>query len=593
MQKNYDVIVVGLGTAGALSMLRCAEKGLSVLGIEKINQMGGTGTAGGICSYYFGSKGGMYEKINESAKKLRDSLYVTNGSAPAAAKGVALERAAVQAGAEFVFGARITSVLKENNAVAGITYFKDNAMHTAYTKVLIDATAEGEAARLAGCSFMGGRGFDGQYQPYTNSVFVSAPHAYIENVDAGHINMQNTKEMSRELIRANTLPVYLKDKYPRGNEKLYLANAPLPGVRESARIEGEQTVTLTQALSGTQTENTIFYAYSNIDNHGKDIAFERKELKDWYIACGLWGLNMSISVPMGALIPKGIEGLIVGGRVLSCDHEIASSVRMMSDMEKCGEAAGDMAYLSVKHNCTPKNVPYEELKVLLSETGALDEKNNVGFMRRTKEGTEKAHFPQTTEELKKNLESEYGGFGIWAARNADEKTRDLLYAWLKEGGLLYENAALALGLAGDTRAVPILRKFAQERNMRVPKTSIKYVQTVGVSAIYLLGRLGDTGAVPILEQMISDGGAFDESKTPQSEMYFAARDVSFQLVSNAVAALLDIADKNEDEKKGISDFLTKQIVNNPAFSSVITLKGNENTKDMAEKIREYIMFREK
>ena len=69
MQKNYDVIVVGLGTAGALSMLRCAEKGLSVLGIEKINQMGGTGTAGGICSYYFGSKGGMYEKITFSKVK--------------------------------------------------------------------------------------------------------------------------------------------------------------------------------------------------------------------------------------------------------------------------------------------------------------------------------------------------------------------------------------------------------------------------------------------------------------------------------------------------------------------------------------------
>ena len=129
--------------------------------------------------------------------------------------------------------------------------------------------------------------------------------------------------------------------------------------------------------------------------------------------------------------------------------------------------------------------------------------------------------------------------------------------------------------------------------MRVPKTSIKYVQTVGVSAIYLLGRLGDKSAVPILEQIVSDGGAFDESKTPQSEMYFAARDVSFQFVSNAVAALLDIADKNADVKADILAFLTKEIVNNPAFSSVITLKGNENTKDMAEKIREYILFREK
>ena len=45
--RNYDVIVVGSGAAGATAALRCAALGLSVLIIEKAHKYGGTSAASG------------------------------------------------------------------------------------------------------------------------------------------------------------------------------------------------------------------------------------------------------------------------------------------------------------------------------------------------------------------------------------------------------------------------------------------------------------------------------------------------------------------------------------------------------------------
>ncbi len=584
--KTYDVVVVGLGTAGAIALMQCAELGLSALGIERLNQMGGTETAGGISSYYFGSTGGVYEKVNACTEALRSKYFIAAGSSPAAAKAIALERMVKKSGAEFVYEARLAQVIQNNNRICGIQYYKQGKMYTVNAKVVIDATGEAETAKLCGCPRLKGRAFDGQYQPYTNSVFVANPAAYIENIDAGHIDMDSNAEMSAELLRANTLPVYLKDSYS-ADDKIYLANAPLPGVRESARIVGEQTVTLEDALSGKKADNTVFYAYSNVDNHGKDVAFECETLKDWYICAGLWGVNMSVAIPMGAFIPKDTDGLLVGGRALSVTHEIASCVRMKSDMEKSGEIMADMAYLAVQNNCSVRDVPYDRLKSMLESTGCLSEENNVGFRCRTKDGTVSAVFPRNTEELKDCLSSEQPGLGIWAARYMGDAVKDDLAGWMCEKGVLRENAAIALGLLKDDRALPVLLEMAQSRNMRIPKSSIKYVQTAGVAAVYLLGRFNDERGIHILKEIIADGGRFDRAAFKSTELYFAPRDVSFQFVSNAVAALCEIAKRQSDKKEEIVRFITENIIKNNRFSAVITLKGNENTADMAEKIKAY------
>ena len=62
--KEYDVIVCGMGTAGAYAALFCAQNGLSVLGIESHTCTGGNHTAGGIGGHYFGCPGGRYEQLD-------------------------------------------------------------------------------------------------------------------------------------------------------------------------------------------------------------------------------------------------------------------------------------------------------------------------------------------------------------------------------------------------------------------------------------------------------------------------------------------------------------------------------------------------
>ena len=46
---HYDVVVVGLGTAGAESLVQCVRSGLKSLGVERLNGMGGLSTIGIVC----------------------------------------------------------------------------------------------------------------------------------------------------------------------------------------------------------------------------------------------------------------------------------------------------------------------------------------------------------------------------------------------------------------------------------------------------------------------------------------------------------------------------------------------------------------
>ena len=53
-EKQWDVIVCGLGNSGALTALFCAQNGLSVLGVEALSGVGGSTTFGGVTVHYFG-----------------------------------------------------------------------------------------------------------------------------------------------------------------------------------------------------------------------------------------------------------------------------------------------------------------------------------------------------------------------------------------------------------------------------------------------------------------------------------------------------------------------------------------------------------
>jgi len=77
-----------------------------------------------------------------------------------------------------------------------------------------------------------------------------------------------------------------------------------------------------------------------------------------------------ISVPYGSLVPRALDGLLVGGRHISCD---ANSHGFMREIPQCwltGHAAGAAAALAANSGLEPRRVDPAEIRRLLRAQGA-------------------------------------------------------------------------------------------------------------------------------------------------------------------------------------------------------------------------------
>ena len=75
-------------------------------------------------------------------------------------------------------------------------------------------------------------------------------------------------------------------------------------------------------------------------------------------------------IPLRALLPQRIEGVLVAGRCLSGTHEAHSSYRVMPIVMATGQAAGVCAALAARHDLTPRAVPVADVQAALIAQGA-------------------------------------------------------------------------------------------------------------------------------------------------------------------------------------------------------------------------------
>jgi len=76
-------------------------------------------------------------------------------------------------------------------------------------------------------------------------------------------------------------------------------------------------------------------------------------------------------VPYRALLPRGVEGLIVACRAFSADYEFSEFFNLIPHCMCFGQAAGAAAAIAVKKDISLSDVPYTELKALLLAGGAI------------------------------------------------------------------------------------------------------------------------------------------------------------------------------------------------------------------------------
>lgn len=518
--RTADIIVAGLGCAGAIAAITAAEEGADVLGIEEQPGMGGLGVYGGVWHYFYGSSGGRFEASNaESDRMMNEEAYTRaepkrdgdhyrcyNGTT----KGLALEREAADAGLEAWFCTPITGVFYEMDGdtrnVVGIECLHNGKRTCVRAKYVIDATGASLITRLLGLPLHSGRERDGRQMliskvttVYRNGevVGIYSMCGFRENLDCA--------SYSRMLLDAQTKsPCDMRTSDE--NDRMVLEPVE-PGVREAARIEAEENVTFVDYLAGKRTDKPLMYAFAPVDNATLDMYNEDDAMLDWMLGCGfMYSYGISVGLPLGALLPRHTEGLLTAGKGIGVDHDLSTCIRMRKDMEKLGEAAAVAAVCAVRAGCDLRSVPYDDICAMLTKTGCLDEKNDEGLCR-VWGGMQRAPetIPTDPDTLHDVLSSNNPGTAIYALWQMPEKcgSEGLLREWLcSEYDSLRYHAAMAAGLLGMPECLPVLRSLASMPPFDLP-SGYPY-SCLKTRAVYLLGRMHDRDALPILRYVANE-----------------------------------------------------------------------------------------
>jgi hypothetical protein len=78
----------------------------------------------------------------------------------------------------------------------------------------------------------------------------------------------------------------------------------------------------------------------------------------------------SFNIPLGALIPEAIDGLIVADKAISVSNVINGSTRLQPCVLLTGQAAGTLAALSIQENCNPRDINIRKIQQTLLDAGA-------------------------------------------------------------------------------------------------------------------------------------------------------------------------------------------------------------------------------
>jgi len=422
MKREYDVAVIGGGTAGVVAAVQAARAGAKTLLIEKGSMLGGTISVAAVdytgLFHAWGKQiiagigweliqkcvaeiGGTYPDFDLIDKDFHCQQIQHDGYIYA----MICDEAIADAGVDLAFHVMPAAVVEKTDHVA-VTLCTKTGLQDVRAAFVIDCTGDANVAALAGCEL---RVPDlDEIQPCTLSCKATGydldqidkqalVQAAEEAVDRGelvatdcgwntetptilrwlrkggknashvhHVNGRDSEGRSETEVegRKSLFRLYrFLRKQPGFQGFRFEFVAPETGVRETATVVGKKTVTVDDYTAGNVWDDAVCWTFYNIDLHVSD-------------ARGNYGgpLNKDVvpTIPRGALLPLGSKRLAVAGRCLSSDRKANSAMRVEAPCMAMGQAMGANAALAAKVGLDDlETVPMEDLKRLLCEHGAI------------------------------------------------------------------------------------------------------------------------------------------------------------------------------------------------------------------------------
>lgn len=497
-ESQFDVVVVGMGTAGAIAAIAAAEQGVTVCAVEKLNLPGGTATSGGIAGYYYGLPGGRFEELDNRAEQLRSQAFLQGGGFHVDAKGIVLEQAFESAGGTLLYESSVTGVFlaDDGKTVIGVRAVTPDGVRDIGCKVAIDGTGNGDLCALAGAEFTEGRESDAQPQPFSSvRVFLNPEQKMASaNFDAGYTVSSDAAELNRAIIASNALHCYPPGCETAPQRLFYITQ--LPGHREARLVRCDHLLSGMEIIEKKFKHQALGWSFSNFDSHSLDWAFEDDLACDWMVPCSLWAKAMVAPITLEILIVKGFRNLMVIGRAVGVDHFSASLLRMERCMEKTGEIAGLAAALTVRDGKEEvREVDRDALEKLVRASGCLDE----SILPR-------CEFP--TAHWAEDFATDKPGDALWYASRHLETTRGKLLELLDSGDRnVAAHAAIALAMGSDPAGAPVLRRMIRERDDFLQTTGRRHNYPRIYAEAYLLGRVGEPGDAALLLELARERAA--------------------------------------------------------------------------------------
>lgn len=465
---QYDVVVVGGGTAGAPAGIGAARQGAKTLVIEYLHGLGGVGTLGLIGGHWYGNRVGFNNQIPMRPMETRMEW---------------LRSELRKAGGEVWFGVAGCGVVVEGRRVTGVVVATPYGRGVVLAKTVIDGTGNSDVAIAAGADY----------------VYLDDPRDLF-TIQAAHLPPRNPGD---SYVNNNTAP--FDDANPAAATEFFLNRrkalskpdvfdvGQLVDSRERRRIVGDYHYDLLDILNKRTFPDTIEYAKSDYDIHGgpTHVFFRFGKIPGISELFRLHGPVLWAYVPYRCLLPKGLEGILVTGIGMGADRNAMPVIRMQPDMQNQGYAAGVAAAMAVKAGVTPRQVDVKALQRHLVEVGNIAQEVL----------THTDSYPLPAEKIAAAVASAGKDFqGVQVLLAQPEKALPLLrQAYEGAAGETKLNYASILGLMGDASGLPTLLEALPEEVKRGQRPS-----DVQVRAMAALGYSGDRRAVPALVKLLDD-----------------------------------------------------------------------------------------
>ncbi len=393
---EYDVIIVGGGPAGLAAAIASGRNKAKTLLIEQFGYLGGTATASLMINLN-GFRNQVEPDSTQTVKGIAQEIILELhkldglGKSPYKQEEYDIEKGELsysycvdpekfkyvvlkmvhEAGADILFHTYFSHVIMEGNDLKGIIVENKSGRSALLSRVVVDASGDGDVAARAGAPFWQAGPDDKVLKDnvmykisgihdakfgscrYGDSSVVWGPGGVWGQNDAWEISRAEVKTRLQVFEHFQRI---LEDNPQLKAAGAYLAETPpLLGIRQTRFIEGEYKLTADDAITGRRFDDVVAISSCAIISY---YGYRRYLEHEGY------------DIPYRCLVPRVVDNLLIAGRCISSEQQPYESHRAMIPIMAIGQAAGTAAALSAKGDVMPRNLNVSALQETLIQQGA-------------------------------------------------------------------------------------------------------------------------------------------------------------------------------------------------------------------------------